>query len=126
MVTGARGEGIIELLDENGNVTETVPVLFTNRAIADAERATGKTVLQLLSAATRQEMGIGEVAQLLAVGMEAARKDSKTGSRALNINDAYRVMDHVGWKNCAAVVYPALTEVFAYDQEEQVRPNPPA
>ena len=69
MATGARGEGIIELKDENGNVTETVSVLFTNRALAEAENATGKSTLQLLNAATMQLMGVGEVAQLLAGGM---------------------------------------------------------
>ncbi len=126
MATGARGEGIIELLDENGNVTDTVPVLYTNRALAEAESMTGKTTLQLLNAALRKDMAIGEVAQLLAVGMEAARKDSKTGSRTLNINDAYRVMDHVGVRGVAATVYLAITAVFAYDQEEQKSPNPPA
>lgn len=125
MVTGARGEGIIELLDEDGNVTESIPVLFTNRALAEAESATGKPVLQLLTAATAQLMGVGEVAQLLAVGMEAARKEARTGSRVYTVNDAYRVMDHVGWKNVASVVYLAMTQAFAYDQEER-RPNPGA
>jgi len=125
MALGARGEGHIELLDENGNVIETVPILFTNRAIAEAERLTGKSIFQLLNAVRQDAVGIGEVAQLLAVGMEAARREAQSGSRSLTINDAYRVMDHVGWKACAAVVYPALTAVFAYDQQERLS-NPPA
>lgn len=123
---GARGEAKIELRDDNGEITETVVVLFTNRALAEAEQATGKSVMQLLSAAVRSDMSVCDIAQLLAVGMEAARREARTGSRALTLNDAYRVMDHVGWKRVASAILPALTAVFAYDQEEEHPPSVPA
>jgi len=118
-MAGARGEGY---LDVDG---EQVVVLFTNRALADGERATGKSILQILRGAQNQELGIGDVAQLLLVGMEAARREARSASRAYAIADAYRVMDAVGFTEVASVVFNAIAAVVAYDGTGGMRPNPP-
>ncbi len=122
---GARGEGFLEIQDEDGEVLERVVLLYTNQALADGERATGRTMLQLLQSAQREDMGVGDVAQLLLVGMEAARRETRSSGHGYSIRDAYRVLDALGFTQVAAVVYSAIAEAFAYDPRTQ-RPNPPA
>ncbi len=117
MATGARGEATIVLSD-----TEQRAVLFTNRALADAERMTGKTVLQLVTAAGRGELGMADTAALLLVGMENARRDAKVGGRSFIIGDAYDVMDQVGFAECARAVMEALAAVVAYERPDNEHP----
>lgn len=112
MPTGARGEGYI---DDGENRVE---VLFTNRALMEAERATGKTVMQIARALESDGLGITDVAHLLAVGMEHARREARRlgrhGGRGFNVNDALDLMDRVGWATCTAVVMEALSAVLQY------------
>ena len=116
MATGARGEGYLELDGEQ------YPVLFTLRALADAERLTGKTVLQLMAAAQSNSMGVGDLAQLLAVGMEYARRENSGRGKAYNANDAWRLLDELGFGPVAVVVFEALAAVMSYRREGR---NPP-
>ncbi len=108
MATGARGEGFLEFEGER------YPILFTLRALADAEQATGKTVMQLLSQAQANAMGIGDVARLLTVGLEYARRDGRTRAQGYNLNDAWRLLDKLGFAPVAVVVYEALAAVMSY------------
>ena len=114
MATGARGEGYLEL---DG---ETYVVLFTNRSLADAERATGKTVVQMANASQTGSLGIGDVAHMLAVGLEWGRREGRQQGGTYNINDAWRLLDQLGYAACAEVVLSALADVLAY------RPKRPA
>lgn len=118
-MTGARGEGYLDL---DG---ETYVVLFTNRALADAERATGKTVMQLMAAVQNNLIGMGDIAHLLAIGLEYARREHRSRAGSYNVNDAWRLLDQLGFATVAAVVLEALAAVMSYrPNREDV--NPPA
>jgi len=117
---GARGEGILRL--KGG---EERAVLFTNRALADAERLTGKTVLQMMAETQSMQLGMTDTAILLQVGMEQARREARPGGKAVTIADAYGVMDAVGFASCARVVMEALAAVLSYSSETEDNASPP-
>lgn len=119
MATGARGEGFLDL---DG---ETYVILFTNRAIADAEKATGKGILQLLNGFRGDTTGLGDLAHLLAVGLEYARREGRSRAGAYNINDAWRLLDQLGYSTVAEVVFGALTDVMMYRPKRETA-DPPA
>jgi hypothetical protein len=119
MATGARGEGYLRLDGEQ------IPILFTLRALADAERLTGKTVMQLMAEAQRNSMGVGDLAQLLAVGMEHARRENSGRGKAYNANDAWRLLDGLGFTTVAVVVFEALAAVMSYNRPQDDS-DPPA
>ena len=108
----ARGEGYLRV-DED---LETV--LFTNRALAQAEVQLAKTVLEIATDAAEGRLGMGDVARLLVIGMQAARREAKSGRKPPNLNDAYDVMDIVGFSETARVVMEALAAVLSYDPNE--------
>jgi len=113
----ARGESTLTVADTEYRI------LFTNRAIAEAESAMGKSVI-----AAVRDPGVGDVAQMLAAGLEAARRDGATGRRAYTIQDAYRVMDEVGFAGAAKAVLEAVAAVLAYnggaEADSAESPNP--
>lgn len=113
-MTGARGEVTIDVPGD-----DPVTVLFTNRALADAERATGKTVLELASGARDGRLGVGDTAHLLHVGMEAARRDARVGGRSYTLNDAYGVLDRVGFAAALAAVMEAIASVLSFDPNDK-------
>lgn len=104
----ARGEGVIPVDDKE------VPVLYTNKALAAAERQMGKSVLGVSNGFLDGSAGIGDLAHLLQAGMEAARRDGRWGGRAVTLNDAYEVLDEVGFAGVAQVVMEAVATVLAY------------
>lgn len=109
----ARGEGTITLEDR------VVDVLFTNRALAQAEKAMGKNVLGVVNGMTTGSAGFDDLAQLLAAGMEAARRDAKVGGRVITVNEAYAVMDELGFADTMAVVVGAVAQVISYSREKE-------
>lgn len=109
MAGGARGERAI--VTEAGEVR----VLYTNRALVEAERAMGKSVLSVAQGFADGESGITEVMHLLQAGMEAARHDARQGGRRVSPNDALRLMDEIGFAGIAAPVMEAVVEVLSYD-----------
>ena len=114
-MTGARGEAIIE----RGDIEYRI--LFTNRALAEAESATGKSILVIARGFVNGATGIGDVAQLLSIGLEAARRDSKSGGpqgRAYTLADAYRIMDEVGFTAVARAVMESIAVVIRYDGDD--------
>lgn len=115
-MAGPRGESRIQLPDGS-----EVVVLFTNRALAEAETALNKSVLQLARQAAEGGIGIGDVAQLLVVGIEYARRDAGTPGPRLNLSDAYRVLDAIGFVAAAQAVLESLAAVLSYQAD-----NPPA
>lgn len=112
-MTGARGEGRLQ----TPSGVEVV-VLFTNRALAEAERATGKSVLQLADAGRGTGLGIGDLANLLAIGMEFARREAGTGGPRITLGNAYSILDEVGFVKVAQVVLEALATVLSYGAGE--------
>jgi len=113
MSTGARGEGIL-LVDG-----EEHRILFTNRALAEAEKRTGKTMVALAQGATEGELGIGDMAILLQTGLNAARRDEMGGARLLPPNTAFNLLDRAGFAQVAMVVLEAVGAVLAYDPNEE-------
>ncbi|MFH0902333.1 MAG: GTA-gp10 family protein [Pseudomonadota bacterium] len=118
-MAGARGEGYLDL---DG---ETYAVLFTNRAIAEAEKATGKGILQLLNGFRNDTTGVIDLVQLLAVGLEAARREGRSRAGGYNINDAWRLLDQLGFATVAEVVFGALADVMSYRPKRETS-DPPA
>ena len=98
---------------------DEIEILFTNRALAQAEVQLGKTVLQIATGAADGDLGMGDVARLLLVGMQAARRESRSGRKPPSLNDAWDVMDQVGFSETARVVFEALAAVLSYDPKEE-------
>ena len=121
-LVGARGEGIIQV-----DGTEH-RILFTNRAVAEAESSIGKGIIGLLQGFQSGTTGIGDVAHLLAAGLEAARRDAHAGGRPVTLDDAYRIMDQVGFAEVTRCTVEAISAVLSYgknkDDEATTSPNP--
>jgi len=116
---GARGEGTI-ILPGGGECV----VLFTNRALADAEKVLGKSILAVAQGFGAGDMGVGDIAELMLVGMRAARHDARAGGPVPTVADAYGVMDQVGFTRVAEVVIEAIAAVLSYGKEEtEENPN---
>ena len=62
-------------------------VLFTNRAVAEAEAAVGRSIVAILEGYQTGACGMTETVKLLRVGMEAARRDSRAGGRVVTEGD---------------------------------------
>ena len=119
---GARGEAFLEA---NG---ESYRILFTNRAIAEAEQRTGKAFLHLLRLASIEDLGVNDVANLLVTGLEAARRETG-GGRPYQITQAFDLMDAVGFVQAAQAVVLALTAVLTFGskaEEGEESDSPPA
>lgn len=113
MPTGARGEGAL-------NVGErTYTLLYTNRALAEAERATGKTITEIARGMSSGSVGVGDVAAMLLVGMEHARREARAGGRSYTLNDAWTILDQLGFPSVAAAVMEAVAAVLTYSQDEE-------
>ena len=83
-------------------------MLFTNRALAEAEALTGKTVTQLLD---RAAIGMTDLANLTLVGMEAARRDTDPRRARYTIADAWDLIDKVGFMPVLRAVTESLVAV---------------
>jgi hypothetical protein len=112
---GARGDGIIQVEDGDGALgTAEYRILFTNRAIAEAESSTGKGIIGLLQGFQTGGTGIGDVAHLLAAGLEAARRDAHAGGKPFTLAEAYQIMDQVGFAEVTRVTVEAISAVMSY------------
>lgn len=109
---GARGEGFLEVDGER------LAVLFTNRALVEAEAATGKSVLQFVNAMNNNSLGMGDTVQLLAIGLEHARRETKTRKAAYTVRDAYDVLDALGFTEVLPVVLNAVGDVLGYSPKK--------
>jgi hypothetical protein len=116
MSTGARGEGYLDPDSEHH------PLLFTNRALAEGERALGRSVLDY---ARDERMSMTSLARLMSIGLEAARKDRREARRSYTVDDAFNLLDEFGFTRCAEVVFEALATVLGYKGGE-TSDNPPA
>ena len=98
--------------------TET-RLLFTNRALGEAETAMKRPVLDVLQALTDNKAGVVEIACLLQTGMEAARRDSRQGGKPVTVNDAYLVMDDVGFGSVVKAVAEGIVAVLIPSEPEK-------
>jgi hypothetical protein len=118
-VIGARGEATIHAGDRG-----EVQILLTNRALADAERALGRSILAVAGGLADGTTGILEIATLLRVGLEAARRDAKAPGPPVAENTAYDVMDAAGFGAVSVAVMEAVAAVLAFGTGEAEDPNP--
>ncbi len=112
-MAGARGEGIIEAGGRE------VRVLFTNRALADFERQTEKSIIGATQGFLDGRSGMTELAHLLRAGMEAARRDAREPGRVIHLKEAYQVLDQVGFGAVMQVVLEAVSAVLGYNAENE-------
>ena len=113
---GARGEATIQAGERE------VHILFTNRALADAEGQIGKSVIGVAQGFTEGTTGIGDIAYLLRAGMEAARRDARAGGKVVTLNDAYQVFDAAGFTAVSVAVMEAVSAVVSFSGDQD--PNP--
>jgi len=106
----ARFEGLLEL-----DTGKEVRVLFTNRALAEAEQQMGKGVIGVAQGFASGQTGLFELAHLLRAGMEFARRDARVGGRPVSLNDAYEVLDTAGFTRVAQMVMETLAACLSYD-----------
>lgn len=97
---------------------EEIQILFSNRAIADAERIMGKGIIGVLRGFNSGDAGVSEVAALLQAGIEAARRFYRLGGKRITLNDAFNLMDEIGFTALAPVVFEAIGEVISYESDE--------
>lgn len=95
-----------------------IQILFSNRAIADAEKIMGKGIIGVLRGFNSGDAGISEVAALLQAGMEAARRFYRLGGRRITLNDAFDLLDEIGFTALAPAVFEAIGEVISYESDE--------
>jgi hypothetical protein len=115
---GARGEAYLVVDGEQR------PILFTNRALSEAERLIGRALFGLIMAG-KTELTFEATAQLIWVGMEHGRRDARVGGAAYKISDAWAVMDACGIGPCVTAVFEAITAVMSYDGGKQADESPP-
>lgn len=118
-ILGARGETAVEMPDGSEQ-----RLLYTNRALIEAERALGKSVIGIAEGFTTGTSGMSETLVLLQVGMEAARHEAREGGRRISERDAERVMDAVGFTGVVGPVMEGVAEVLSYDPTADAEADP--
>lgn len=110
---GARGEETITLPDGR-----EFPVLFTNRAIAEAEQRLGRGVISIM-----QEFQLGgaggvsvkDVGILLHAGLVQGRRDAGGSRKQITADQLWDIIDLIGFAEAARIVFEAVANVLAYD-----------
>lgn len=102
---------------QNGDAE--ILLLYSNRAIADAERLMGKGIIGVLNGFETGQSGVNEIAALLAAGMEAARRYYRLGGKRVTLNQAFEIMDQIGFTVAMANVFEAVGEVIAFEPEDE-------
>ena len=110
---GARSEVIVTVGDEE------VELLFTNRALAEAERAMGKG---LWSGLRTDELRLDDVANLLRAGLAAARRERSGAGKPVSMEDAWRIMDALGFQKALQIAAEAIAQVLTYEPEDDANP----
>ena len=114
---GARGEATITAGERE------VQILYTNRALAEAEQALGKSIVGVAQGFLDGTSGIYDIAQVLHAGMKAARREARERGPQVTLDQVYAVLDQAGFAAVAAAVMEAVTAVLSYGPEEEPDPN---
>jgi hypothetical protein len=106
---GARGEATIQAGDRE------VQVLFTYRALADAETRLHRKIIDVMRDMMENEtFSVTDTVTMLCVGMEAARRDAHTGGRAIGMTEAFDVLDLAGITTVLTAISEAMAPVLTY------------
>lgn len=119
-MTGARGEATIHSGDRE------VQVLYTNRALAEAERVLGKSIIHVVQGFADGSSGVTDIVHVLHAGMKAARRDARERGPTITLDAAYQVLDEAGFAIVAAAVMEAVAAVLSYGPDEEGEPDPNA
>lgn len=96
---------------------DEVRLLFTNRALGEAEESLGKGTIEVLQD-FQQGGSLREIAAFLRAGMEAARRKGRVNRRPYTMNDAYEVMDELGFSAVAVEVIDAISDILTSGQDD--------
>jgi hypothetical protein len=116
-MTGARGE--VQLTVPQGPVR----LLFTNRALAQAETTSGLSIMKIVTAMSEKDVSQNLLAALLQAGMQAARREAGQPG-AVSLDEAWVVIEALGYRAVLVPVVEAVAAVFSWGAEET--DSPPA
>lgn len=116
---GARGEGYLTVDGEG------VAVLYTNRALANLEVQLGRSIVRILTGLQGTDVSIADLAVMLRIGLEAARHDAGAAGKPLTEQQAWDILDAVGFLAALTAVSGAISDVMTYKPEGAVE-DPPA
>lgn len=108
----ARGERFFEAGERE------IRVMFTNRALVEAERLMGRSVFGVARGLLDGQSGVTEIAALLRAGMEAARRDARERPVRVSSDEAMDILDEAGVTVVATALMEAITAVLSYDGSE--------
>ena len=97
-------------------------VLYTNRALAEIEAACGKSIFAIFDSMTKEDLSITETAEMLKAGLNAARIYNREGGKVHSLNQAFDIMDEVGFIRVMQEIAPAIAAVFS-DEDDGADPN---
>ncbi len=118
-MAGARGESQLEVKGQTHNL------LYTNRALIEAEQQTGKSILALFDGVRDNTLRFGELVIMLRVGLEAARRDSKAGGKPVTQEDALNISEEAGFTAVLEAVLTGMGAVLKYSGEEETGESRP-
>lgn len=97
----------------------TVGILFTNRALAEAEAQIGKSAWMLVEVFGQGYYpAIADLVALLRAGMEGYRREHEPSEKPVSLDHAYEVLDLVGYSYTVTQVMPAVSEVLFFTRKK--------
>ncbi len=109
----ARGEGVIHAKGRD------IPLLFTTRALLNAEKQLGKSIPSILRGFVSNTSGYTELVALLRVGMEAARVEAHADGQPISNSDVIAIIDEVGYITANNPVMEALAFASSYIPDKE-------
>lgn len=116
---GARKEAILQVKDEEGTVVREHRLLFSTRALADAEAKIGKSMTQILGGFGTGRSGVREIALLVQAGLEAQRRDGGISKEPVSYDEACDLVDLIGLSPTAEAINDAIAAVFSYGKPSE-------
>jgi hypothetical protein len=109
---------------------ESYPVRFTNSALVQAEKWTGKNVQQLAILLFSGQFGFTEITALAGAGLEGARRKLRLGGKPWTLQDATDLLDDADdFDTIAGPVAEAFRAALSRwfpEEQEPADPPPPA
>ena len=111
--------------DNNAQQIQTVTIgdneytlLYNFAALADAEKRTGRKIMDLCNDAMAGSLSVTELAKMFMAGLEAGRKNSGRLGKPIREDRAFQLMGKAGFAATATWVYDGIAEVLGYDPDE--------
>lgn len=111
--------------DNNAQQIQTVEIggneytlLYNFAALADAEKRTGRKIMDLCNDAMAGSLSVTELAKMFMAGLEAGRKNGEKRSKPIREDRAFELMGKAGFSAVATWVYDGIAEVLGFDPDE--------